>query len=96
LPELLLTLKLKPCSIATLIAVSSTFRLEPEMQHMRSVARYRRSVNEIVVYVILANNNTERETNPSVLLALLVAMIYTKFAHSGRFMHIFSLLTIVM
>jgi hypothetical protein len=96
LPELLLTLKLKLCSIATLIAIISKFRLEPEMQHMYSVARYRRSVNEITLYVILVNNNTEREINLSILLALLLSRIYNKFAHSGGFMHIFSLLTIVM
>jgi hypothetical protein len=88
LAELLLKLKVNPCSTATLMHITSTFSLELEMQSMRPISRYRKTRNKIKNYLILADNNRQRKINISALLALMFAKIYNECAHSEGFMHI--------
>jgi hypothetical protein len=91
-----LLLGVKLCSKATLTNISSTiFSLEFEMSRMRSIAGYRSS-KKIMIYFIVTNDNRQRKINLSILLALLLAKTYSELMHSDDFMHIFSLIVIVI
>jgi hypothetical protein len=96
LTEPLLTLKVKPYSKTTLTDIITISNLELEMQHIHSIARYRRNRNKIMVYLIVANNNRPGKINLSILLALLLAKIYNERIHSKGFMCIFSLLIMIV
>jgi len=97
LAELLLLLEVKLCSKATLtnIATTITFSLEFEMLRMHSLAGYRSSKKRMI-YFIVTNDNRQRKINLSILLGLLLTKTHSELMHSDRFMHIFSLIVIVM
>jgi hypothetical protein len=80
LAELLLELKVNPCSTATLVHITSTFSLE--MHYMRPIARYRRSRNKMTNYLIFVDKHRQRKINISVLLALLLGFIMS--AHIAK------------
>ena len=94
LAELLL-LGVKLYSKAPMTNITTTFSLESAMSRMHSIAEYRSS-KKIMIYFISTIDNRQRKINLSILLALLLAKTHSELMHSDRFMHIFSLIVIVM